>query len=176
MRCPSLLNYAATLALLLAVQITARVISRYWALHSPRGEKSLLAMVALYSPSDSCILCYWYRALSYIHYINQHTQPIKQHTIHKIQFMKTASAYTLRCSGGLPEDATPVPKHVGVDTYHELHFMVCILVYFTECISWTIYWIWVEASLIFCRQSMCNGWSCTLRPHYMPSLPADNSA
>ena len=27
----------------------------------------------------------------------------------------------------LPEDDTPVPKHVGVDTYHELHFMICIL-------------------------------------------------
>jgi len=43
----SLLTYAATLALLLAVRITARVISRDWALHNPTGEKSLLARVAL---------------------------------------------------------------------------------------------------------------------------------
>jgi len=28
------------------------------------------------------------------------------------------------CSGGLPEDGTPVPKHVGVDTDHELCFTV----------------------------------------------------
>jgi hypothetical protein len=31
------------------------------------------------------------------------------------------------CSGGLPEDGTPVPKHEEADTYHELHFMICIL-------------------------------------------------
>jgi len=27
----------------------------------------------------------------------------------------------------LPEDGIPVPKHVGVGTYHELCFMICIL-------------------------------------------------
>jgi len=37
--------------------------------------------------------------------------------------MKSAIAYMFRCSGGLPADGTPVPKHVGVDTYHELNFM-----------------------------------------------------
>ena len=30
------------------------------------------------------------------------------------------------CSVGLPEDDTPVPKHVGDDTCHELHYMSCI--------------------------------------------------
>jgi hypothetical protein len=36
----------------------------------------------------------------------------------------------------LPEDGTPVPKHVGVDTYRELYFAVFILFYFAECICW----------------------------------------
>jgi len=27
----------------------------------------------------------------------------------------------------LPEVDTPVPRHAGVDTYHELHFVICIL-------------------------------------------------
>jgi len=32
------------------------------------------------------------------------------------------------CSGGgLPEDGTPVPKNVGADTYHELYFIISIL-------------------------------------------------
>jgi len=38
------------------------------------------------------------------------------------------------CFGRLPEDGTPVPKHVGVDTPRELYFMICMLVYFIECI------------------------------------------
>ena len=42
--------------------------------------------------------------------------------------MKSASAYMFRCSDGIPVDGTPVPKHVGVETYHELYFMICILV------------------------------------------------
>jgi len=25
----------------------------------------------------------------------------------------------------LPEDSTPMPKHVGVDTYHESYFTIC---------------------------------------------------
>jgi hypothetical protein len=29
----------------------------------------------------------------------------------------------------LPDDGTPMPKYVGVDTHHELHFMTCILLY-----------------------------------------------
>ena len=51
--------------------------------------------------------------------------------------MKSASAYIFRRSGGLPADGTSVPKHVAVDTYHELYFMICILVYFTECSCWS---------------------------------------
>lgn len=31
------------------------------------------------------------------------------------------------CFSRLPEDGTLVPKHVGADTYHELHFIICIL-------------------------------------------------
>ena len=31
------------------------------------------------------------------------------------------------CSGELPEDDTPVPKHVGADTYHELYFIISTL-------------------------------------------------
>lgn len=31
------------------------------------------------------------------------------------------------CTGGLPEDGSPVPKLVGVDTYNELYCMICIL-------------------------------------------------
>ena len=39
----------------------------------------------------------------------------------------------------LPEDGTLVPKHVGVGTYHELCFIICILLYCIECICWLIY-------------------------------------
>jgi len=39
----------------------------------------------------------------------------------------------------LPEGGSPVPKHVGVDTYHVLHFKIGILLDFKECISWLIY-------------------------------------
>ena len=42
----------------------------------------------------------------------------------------------------LPEDGNPVPKHVGVETYHELYFMICMLLYFTECICCLTYWMW----------------------------------
>jgi len=41
----------------------------------------------------------------------------------------------------LPEDSTLVPKHVGVGTYHELCFVICILFYFIKCVSWLIYWM-----------------------------------
>jgi len=34
------------------------------------------------------------------------------------------------CSSRLPEDDTPVLKHVGVDTPCELYFIICMLVYF----------------------------------------------
>jgi hypothetical protein len=31
------------------------------------------------------------------------------------------------CLNGLPEDGTPAPKQVVVDNYHELYFMIFIL-------------------------------------------------
>jgi hypothetical protein len=33
------------------------------------------------------------------------------------------------CCSRIPEDDTPVPEHVGVDTHHELYIMICILLY-----------------------------------------------
>ena len=36
------------------------------------------------------------------------------------------------CVPRLPEDGTPVPKHVGVGTCHKLCFMICILLYFVK--------------------------------------------
>jgi hypothetical protein len=62
------------------------------------------------------ILCYSYCAFSYIQYINQHMRSIKYN---KIQII----------------------KHVRVNTFHELYFMICTLLYFTECMCWFIYWI-----------------------------------
>jgi len=31
-----------------------------------------------------------------------------------------------------------VPKHVGIDTYYELYFMIFILLFFTECVRWLV--------------------------------------
>ena len=42
------------------------------------------------------------------------------------------------CARILPEDGIPVPKHVGVGTYHELRFMVSNLLYFIKRICWLI--------------------------------------
>jgi len=41
----------------------------------------------------------------------------------------------------LTEDGTSVPKLVGVDTYNELYFVICILLYIIEYTCWLIYWI-----------------------------------
>ena len=38
------------------------------------------------------------------------------------------------CFSRLSESRTPVPKHAGVDTYHELYFMICMLLYIIDCI------------------------------------------
>jgi hypothetical protein len=39
----------------------------------------------------------------------------------------------------LPDDGTPVPKHVGADIHHELYFMMRILLYlFSAYIGWYI--------------------------------------
>ena len=39
------------------------------------------------------------------------------------------------------EYGTPVPKHEGDDTYHELYSMICSYFYFIGYIFWVIYWI-----------------------------------
>jgi hypothetical protein len=42
------------------------------------------------------------------------------------------------CFNRISEDGTPVPKYVKIDAYHELHCMICILLYFIDCICWFI--------------------------------------
>lgn len=32
-----------------------------------------------------------------------------------------------------PEDDTPVPKHVGVDTYHDLYFILLSVFFWLRC-------------------------------------------
>ena len=44
------------------------------------------------------------------------------------------------CFHRLPADGTLVQKHVGVGTYHELCFVIYILLYFIKCLCWLIYW------------------------------------
>jgi hypothetical protein len=43
------------------------------------------------------------------------------------------------CFRRLPEDGSPVPKHVGNYIPHELYFTVCISLYFIEWVRWLIY-------------------------------------
>jgi len=38
-----------------------------------------------------------------------------------------------------PTEMTLVTKLVGVDMYHELYFVICILLYIFEYICWLIY-------------------------------------
>jgi hypothetical protein len=45
------------------------------------------------------------------------------------------------CCNRHPEHGTPLPKHVGVYTYHKLYFMFCIVLYFIEFICLLIYWL-----------------------------------
>ena len=45
----------------------------------------------------------------------------------------------LLCFSRLPDDGTPVPKHVGADTHHELYFMMCILLYLFSAYIGVIY-------------------------------------
>lgn len=42
------------------------------------------------------------------------------------------------CVQKLSKDGTPVPKHVGVATCHELCFMIYILLYCIKCLRWLI--------------------------------------
>jgi hypothetical protein len=43
------------------------------------------------------------------------------------RYLDKCVALVFLCSGGLPEDGNPVPKHVGADTYHELYFIISVL-------------------------------------------------
>jgi hypothetical protein len=45
------------------------------------------------------------------------------------------------------EDDKVLPKMIGVDIYHDLYFMICILLYIIESICWSIYWITGLSSL-----------------------------
>jgi hypothetical protein len=44
----------------------------------------------------------------------------------------------IHCVSRLPEDDTPVPKHVAVGTYRELCFVSYILLHFINFICWLI--------------------------------------
>jgi hypothetical protein len=46
---------------------------------------------------------------------------------------------SILCFSTLPEDGTLVLKNVGVNTYHELYFVICILLHVIECTCWYIY-------------------------------------
>jgi hypothetical protein len=52
---------------------------------------------------------------------------------------RTRVGLVFLCFSRLPQDGTPVQKHVAVDTHHQLHFIVYILLYFTACICCSIY-------------------------------------
>jgi hypothetical protein len=43
------------------------------------------------------------------------------------------------CVCRLCEDVTPAPKQVGSGTYHELCFMIYMLLYFIKCVYWLMY-------------------------------------
>lgn len=44
-------------------------------------------------------------------------------------YMLKHAGLVFLCFSRLPDDGTPVPKHVGADTHHELYFMTRILLY-----------------------------------------------
>ena len=46
------------------------------------------------------------------------------------------SVGVILCVRRLPVDGSPVLQHVGVVTYDELSFIVCMLLYFIKCICW----------------------------------------
>jgi len=61
---------------------------------------------------------------------------VSQHCVCLVTTVRAIVGLVFLCSGGLPEDGTLVPKHVDIDTYYELYFMVYALLFFTECICW----------------------------------------
>lgn len=81
-----------------------------------------LCTVNLCELRRSRIVLYLYGACSYSWYSNQQRHLIKYNKI-------------------LPEDGILMPKHVGIDTYHELYCVIFILLYCIEIICWLMYWI-----------------------------------
>jgi len=55
--------------------------------------------------------------------------------------LKWGAELAILCVRRLPEDGAPVSKHVGVGTYHELRFIICILSCLIKCICWLLYLI-----------------------------------
>jgi hypothetical protein len=83
-----------------------------------------------------------------VYYPKNVPNKIEVTTNHRIQFMVSIISFMFRrwsaifesdqyldwrvglvfpCFSRLPEDITPVSKHVGVRTYHELYSMICVL-------------------------------------------------
>jgi len=61
------------------------------------------------------------------------------------------SVQELRCSTGLPEDGTTVPKHVGVDIYHEFYFMTRVLL--------SVFVGWYSENILCLKTGCCGGYS-----------------
>ena len=101
------------------------------------------------------VLCYTYRPLSYIQYIDQQMHTIKYNKLQIINTIRDmnqpymfplqtatntwSAGLVIFCVHRLPQDGTAVQKHVVGDTYHELCFMSCNLLYFITCTGWSIY-------------------------------------
>ena len=58
------------------------------------------------------------------------------HTDEGDQWLNWRVGLVLLYCNKLPVDGSPVPKHVGFDTCHELCFIICVLLYFIECVWW----------------------------------------
>jgi len=56
------------------------------------------------------------------------------HYVGSYYMLKWSVRLVILCVHRLPEDDTLVPKHVGVGTYHDLCFVICILLYFIKCV------------------------------------------
>jgi hypothetical protein len=54
-------------------------------------------------------------------------------------------------------DGTPVPKHVGTDTKHEMYRMICIVLFCIECICWLIYRNVLPVCQMLWQRSESNG-------------------
>ena len=95
------------------------------------------------------MLLYSYRPFSCIQYINQQIYSIKcnKQLIIKSNSWQVSDSYVFKhhhlFSGGRPECGTLVLKNV-FDTRHELYYVICVLLHFTECICWLIYWLYLS--------------------------------